>query len=174
MTRKQLKKHLEELGLKRRQTLTLSMEDYSPDLSWEECLEIKAAEEKPAAAAASACDAPQPKRKRVSEPKESMRRRLVEHGRSRWTQEQYDSMTQKDLKDNLEELGLRRQQTLRVSAEDYNPNLSWGERAAADEKAADEKAAAAKAAKAAKAEKAAAAGQFDASGQIIPVKQQRT
>ena len=68
---------------------------------------------------ASACDTPQPKRKKVKEPTEAMRRRLVEHGRSRWTQEQYDSMTQKDLKDNLEELGLKRQRTLTVSMEDY-------------------------------------------------------
>ena len=62
----------------------------------------------------SACDTPQPKRKKVTEPTEAMRRRLVEHGRSRWTQEQYDSMTQKDLKDNLEELGLKRQRTLTI------------------------------------------------------------
>ena len=75
----------------------------------------------------SACDAPQPKRKQVSEPKESMRRRLVEHGRSRWTQEQYDSMTHKQLKDNLEELGLKRQRRLTVSMEDYSPDLSWEE-----------------------------------------------
>ena len=93
MTRKQLNEHLEELGLKRRQTLTLSMEDYSPDLSWEECLELKAAEEKAAAAAASACDAPQPKRKQVAEPTSAMKRRLAEHGDPRWTQEQCDSMT---------------------------------------------------------------------------------
>ena len=57
----------------------------------------------------SACDTPQPKRKKVKEPPEAMRRRLVEHGRSRWTQEQYDSMTKKQLMDNLEELGLKRQ-----------------------------------------------------------------
>ena len=76
MTKKQLNEHLGELGLKRGQTLTLRMEDYSPDLSWEECLEIKAAEEKAAAAAASACDAPQPKRKSVAEPTSAMKRRL--------------------------------------------------------------------------------------------------
>ena len=89
----------------------------------------------------SACDTPQPKRKKVAEPTESMRRRLVEHGRSRWTQEQYDSMTQKDLKDNLEELGLKRQRTLTVSMEDYSPDLSWEE--CLELKAAEEKAAAA-------------------------------
>ena len=82
MTQKQLNEHLGELGLKRRQTVKLRMEDYSPDLSWEECLEIKAAEEK--AAAAAAADTPQPKRKQVAEPREAMRRRPVEHGRSRW------------------------------------------------------------------------------------------
>ena len=32
----------------------------------------------------SACDAPQPKRKKVSEPTESMKRRLAEHGDPRW------------------------------------------------------------------------------------------
>ena len=53
MTRKQLLKHFKELGLTKRQELTVSMEDYSPDLSWEECLEIKAAEEKAAAAKAA-------------------------------------------------------------------------------------------------------------------------
>ena len=76
MTKKQLKKHLGELGLKGCQSVTVSMEDYSPDLSWEECLELKAAEEK--AAAAAAADTPQPKRKHVKEPTEAMRRRLVE------------------------------------------------------------------------------------------------
>ena len=70
-----------------RQGVTISMEDYSPDLSWEELQELKAADEKPAAAAAA--DTPQPKSKQVKEPTEAMRRRLVEHGRSRWTQEQY-------------------------------------------------------------------------------------
>ena len=43
---------------------------------------------------ASACDTPQPKRKKVAEPTESMRRRLAEHGDPRWPQEQCDSMTQ--------------------------------------------------------------------------------
>eukprot|EP01048_Picozoa_sp_COSAG05_P000998 COSAG05_NODE_31_length_28416_cov_170.150652_21_plen_432_part_00 len=167
MTNKQLKKHLGELGLKRRGNLTLSMEDYSPDLSWEECLEIKAAEEK--AAAAAAADTPQPKSKKVAEPTASMRRRLAEHGDPRWPQEQCDSMTKKQLKKHLGELGLKRCQKLTVSMEDYSPDLSWEE--CLEIKAAEEKAAAAKAAKA---EKAAAAGQFDASGQIIPVKQQRT
>ena len=45
----------------------------------------------------SACDAPQPKRKKVSEPTESMKRRLAEHGDPRWPQEQCDSMTQRQL-----------------------------------------------------------------------------
>ena len=96
MTKKQLMDNLEELGLKRQRRLTVSMEDYSPNLSWEERLELKAADEKAAAAAAAAT--PQPKSKHVTEPTESMRRRLVEHGRSRWTQEQCDSMTHTGLR----------------------------------------------------------------------------
>ena len=55
----------------------------------------------------SACDTPQPKRKRVYEPMSAMRRRLAEHGRSRWTQEQCESMTQKQLKQHFKELELR-------------------------------------------------------------------
>eukprot|EP01048_Picozoa_sp_COSAG05_P002622 COSAG05_NODE_109_length_18675_cov_6.774279_16_plen_129_part_00 len=51
MTYRQLLEHFKELGLQRRQSVTVSMEDYSPDLSWEECLELKAADEKAAAAA---------------------------------------------------------------------------------------------------------------------------
>ena len=46
---------------------------------------------------ASACDAPQPKRKRVQAPASAMKRRLAEHGDPRWTQEQCDSMTKKQL-----------------------------------------------------------------------------
>ena len=92
----------------------------------------------------SACDTPQPKRKKVKEPTEAMRRRLVEHGRSRWTQEQYDSMTRKQLKKHLGELGLTKRQTLTLSMEDYSPDLSWEE--LQELRAADEKAAAAAAA----------------------------
>ena len=58
MTRKQLNEHLGELGLKRRQTLTLRMEDYSPDLSWDEKAEkaekAKAAKAEKAEKAAAA------------------------------------------------------------------------------------------------------------------------
>ena len=79
-----------------------------------------------------------------AEPTEAMRRRLVEHGRSRWTQEQCDSMTRKQLNEHLEELGLKRRQTLTLSMEDYSPDLSWEE--CLEIKAADEKAAAAAAA----------------------------
>ena len=50
---------------------------------------------------ASACDAPQPKRKKVSEPTASMKRRLAEHGDPRWPQEQCDSMTKKQLRQIL-------------------------------------------------------------------------
>ena len=72
---------------------------------------------------ASACDAPQPKRKQVSEPTSAMKRRLAEHGDPRWTQEQCDSMTRKQLNEHLEELGLKRCQTLTLSMEDYSPDL---------------------------------------------------
>ena len=61
MTYRQLLDHLDELGLLRRQSVTVSMEDYSPNLSWEELLELKAADEK--AAAAAVADTPQPKSK---------------------------------------------------------------------------------------------------------------
>ena len=61
---------------------------------------------------ASACDAPQPKRKQVAEPTSAMKRRLAEHGDPRWPQEQCDSMTKKQLNEHLGELGLKRRQTL--------------------------------------------------------------
>ena len=70
---------------------------------------------------------PQPKRKKVLEPTSAMKRRLAEHGDPRWTQEQCDSMTHRQLLDHFEELGLQRRQSLRVSMEDYNPDLSWEE-----------------------------------------------
>ena len=76
---------------------------------------------------ASACDAPQPKRKYVAEPTSAMKRRLAEHGDPRWPQEQCDSMTRKQLNEHLEELGLKRGQTLTLSMEDYSPDLSWEE-----------------------------------------------
>ena len=85
----------------------------------------------------SACDTPQPKRKKVKEPSESMRRRLVEHGRSRWTQEQCDSMTHRQLVEHLKELGLPVRQGVTISMEDYSPDLSWEE--LQELKAADEK-----------------------------------
>ena len=106
MTRKQLNEHLGELGLKRGQTLTLSMEDYSPDLSWEELQELKSAEEAEKAAAAAAADTPQPKRKRAWEPKEAMQKRLAEHCGPRWTQEQYDNMTMRKMKEHFKKLRL--------------------------------------------------------------------
>ena len=87
---------------------------------------------------ASACDAPQPKRKKVAEPTASMKRRLAEHGDPRWPQEQCDSMTKKQLNEHLEELGLKRRQTLTLSMEDYSPDLSWEE--CLELKAAEEKA----------------------------------
>ena len=90
---------------------------------------------------ASACDAPQPKRKQVSEPTSAMKRRLAEHGDPRWPQEQCDSMTKKQLKKHLGELGLKRCRKLTVSMEDYSPDLSWEE--CLEIKAAEEKAAAA-------------------------------
>eukprot|EP01048_Picozoa_sp_COSAG05_P000539 COSAG05_NODE_14_length_36349_cov_27.641655_33_plen_270_part_01 len=105
MTREQLLEHFKELGLTLRLELTVSsMEDYSPNLSWEELLELKAADEK--AAAAAAADTAQPKRKQVSEPTSAMKRRLAEHGDPRWPQEQCDSMTQRQLLEHFEELGL--------------------------------------------------------------------
>ena len=107
---------------------------------------------------ASACDAPQPKRKSVTEPTSAMKRRLAEHGDPRWTQEQCDSMTKKQLLKHLGELGLTKRQTLILSMEDYSPDLSWEERLeikAAEEKA--EKTEKAEKAAVAKAEKAAAA-----------------
>ena len=96
----------------------------------------------------SACDTPQPKRKRVHEPTSAMRRRLAEHGRSRWTQEQCESMTSKQLQQHLMDLGLPGRQKLTVSTEEYNnPDLSWEElqerKAAAAKEAAAAKAAAA-------------------------------
>ena len=90
---------------------------------------------------ASACDAPQPKRKKVSEPTASMKRRLAEHGDPRWPQEQCDSMTKKQLNEYLGELGLKKRQTLKLRMEDYSPDLSWEE--CLELKAAEEKAAAA-------------------------------
>ena len=141
MTYRQLLDRFEELGLPGQKSLTVSLEDYNPNLSWEELQELKAAADEKAAA-----DTPQPKRKRVKEPTSAMKRRLAEHGRSRWTQEQCESMTHEQLKDNFAELGLTKRAELTVSAEDYNRNLSWEElqELAADEKAADEKAAAEK------------------------------
>ena len=76
---------------------------------------------------ASACDAPQPKRKRVQEPLSAMKRRLAKHGDPRWPQEQCDSMTKKQLNEHLGELGLTKRQELTVSMEDYSPDLSWEE-----------------------------------------------
>ena len=67
---------------------------------------------------------PKRKRKRVCEPTEAMAQRLAEHGDPRWPQEQCESMTHKQLKDAFEELGLPRRQELKVSTEDYNPDLS--------------------------------------------------
>ena len=61
---------------------------------------------------ASACDTPQPKSKQVWEPASAMKRRLAEHGDPRWPQEQCDSMTRKQLKKHLEELGLKRRRKL--------------------------------------------------------------
>ena len=87
---------------------------------------------------ASACDTPQPKSKQVKEPVSAMRRRLAKHGDPRWPQEQCDSMTRKQLNEHLEELGLKRRQTLTLSMEDYSPDLSWEE--CLEIKAADEKA----------------------------------
>ena len=88
----------------------------------------------------SACDTRPPKSKKVAEPTSAMKRRLAEHGDPRWPQEQCDSMTHRQLRDHLQELGLPGQQKLTVSMEDYNPDLSWEEcqelKAAADEKAA--------------------------------------
>ena len=89
----------------------------------------------------SACDTPQPKRKHVSEPTESMKRRLAKHGDPRWPQEQCDSMTKKQLDEHLGELGLKGCQSVTVSMEDYSPDLSWEE--CLELKAAEEKAAAA-------------------------------
>ena len=64
---------------------------------------------------ASACDAPQPKRKQVSEPLSAMKRRLAKHGDPRWPQEQCDSMTRKQLLEHFKELGLQRRQSVTVS-----------------------------------------------------------
>ena len=108
------------------------MEDYSPDLSWEELQELKAAADEKAAAAAAA-DTPQPKRKSVAEPTSAMKRRLAEHGDPRWPQEQCDSMTRKQLKKHLGKLGLKRCRKLTVSMEDYSPDLSWEEQISLDE-----------------------------------------
>ena len=66
----------------------------------------------------SACDTPQPKRKKVHEPTSAMKRRLAEHGDPRWPQEQCDSMTHRQLKVHFEELGLPILKSLTVSMAD--------------------------------------------------------
>ena len=76
-------------------------------------------------------DTPKPKRKRVTEPKALTAQRLVDASRSTWTLAECERMTQVQLIDRLQDIGLPPRLSLEVSTEASSAGQSWEELTAA-------------------------------------------